>query len=542
MPEKIFWLPKSLKFKAGLVVAMIEASSAVALLATSAYLISRASEQPPILYLMIAVVGVRAFALARAAGRYVQRLLLHDSVFTESAALRPMIFRQIAAATPSPQVSKKSLNLERLTNDVDELQNFVLRVLTPILQAATAIAVTSLILAISFPIVAALVLLVSVATLIAVYLVTHITSARSEARSVDLRASLRHELLEYIEFAQVLNHYEMDQARKTAIEGLSQELRKNSGRLAVAQGLAVALVGLLATISVVISSLLAPGYLEAGVAGNLLAVAVLVPLAAFDLIAGVQGAAAAMVRFRGARSRLEKIAAAGAGLEYSMESGSEELVSLKSIELKNLGLSLGDQAILNQANLILHPGQMVAITGFSGSGKTSLAQTIASLRNPSSGQLLFNESNSATYSLTSRRRQVMLVEQYPHIFAGTVSDNLGISGIEDNDAQIQALIQVGLWDEIVERGGLEMQISETAANISGGQAQRLAIARGLLAGSSALILDEPTSGLDWDNSSRLIELLRTLAAAGKLILVVTHDPQIAKLCDREISVSDWSRK
>ena len=540
--ENLLKLPRTIKFKTGLLVAVLEAVSAVALLATSAYLISRASEQPPILYLMIAVVGVRAFALARAAGRYVQRLLLHDAVFAQSTKLRPALFSRIADLTPSPKVSRQALSLERLTSDVDELHNFVLRVLTPILQALAAILTASLILAISFPLVAIAVFVLSSVGLVGIYLVTHLTTSSTEKGSIGLREELRHELLEYIEHAEVLHHYGMDSSRKTKMLEISAGLRAATGRSALAQGTATALLGLLAIATVATAGLIAPDYLAAGVPGNLLAVAVLVPLAAFDLISGVQSAAQAMVRVKASRMRIRKLISEALAPEYAMNSGPIQLDSLVDVRVQDLGLSFGNVSILDSVNLNLRSGEMVAVTGESGSGKTSLAQTLASLRNPSVGSLLINDVDSADYTLESRRKQILLVEQHPHIFAGTIAENLAISGVEDAKLQQAALEKVGLWQEVEPRGGLELQISETAANISGGQAQRLAIARGVLAGSGALILDEPTSGLDWDNAVQLMSLLRALATSGKLIVVITHDPQLAKLCDREISVTNWSSK
>ena len=146
MAETIGATPKSWKFRMGLVVAGLEALSAVALLGTSAYLISFASEQPPILFLMLAVVGVRAFALGRAAFRYLQRLLLHDAVLSQLVSLRPMLFRKLVDQVPSADLSGRGDKLERLTTDVDELQNLGLRVLAPMVQAFVALLASFLVL------------------------------------------------------------------------------------------------------------------------------------------------------------------------------------------------------------------------------------------------------------------------------------------------------------------------------------------------------------------------------------------------------------
>lgn len=95
-------------------------------------------------------------------------------------------------------------------------------------------------------------------------------------------------------------------------------------------------------------------------------------------------------------------------------------------------------------------------------------------------------------------------------------------------------VVTGIVQEFSERGGLDAVISEPAGNISGGQAQRLAIARGLLVEAAFFILDEPTSGLDWENAEKLMGLLRQITLEGRGVIVITHDLELAKLCDEII--------
>jgi len=161
---------------------------------------------------------------------------------------------------------------------------------------------------------------------------------------------------------------------------------------------------------------------------------------------------------------------------------------------------------------------------------------LASLIQPTAGRLLINGKSAEEFSVQSRRGKVLLIEQDPHIFAGTVRQNLEISGVSDEGALSAALAQVNLAEELADRGGLDAPISESAGNISGGQAQRIAIARGLLVDAAVFILDEPSSGLDWDNASALLEVLRTIRDAGKLVVIITHDEQIARLCDETLEL------
>jgi ABC-type transport system involved in cytochrome bd biosynthesis fused ATPase/permease subunit len=181
---------------------------------------------------------------------------------------------------------------------------------------------------------------------------------------------------------------------------------------------------------------------------------------------------------------------------------------------------------------------MTAIVGESGSGKTSLAFALSSLISSSQGQIRINGKDIESYSLSSRRKQILLIEQDPHIFRGTLRQNLEISGVEDDAKLLSALDAVGLTKEFGSRGLLDTEISEDSLNISGGQAQRLAIARGLLTEASLLILDEPTSGLDRDNSLSLMSVLRSMATKGLGVIVITHDQEISNLCDQQIRLGN----
>lgn len=121
--------PTGGRFVPGLLLGILASGSAVALLATSSWLITRAAEQPPILFLGFAIVGVRAFALGRAFFRYVERLVTHDAAFRSLAVLRAGIFRRLIPVAPDGLAgTRRGDLLTRLVSDVDQLQDLPLRV------------------------------------------------------------------------------------------------------------------------------------------------------------------------------------------------------------------------------------------------------------------------------------------------------------------------------------------------------------------------------------------------------------------------------
>lgn len=527
-------MPRGWKLNLGLSAAAMEALSAIALLATSAYLISRASEQPPILYLMMAVVGVRAFALGRAAFRYLQRLMLHDAVFTHLASLRPALFEKLVALAPTGFSGSRGERLNRLTADVDELQNLGIRIIGPALQAAVALVVSFLILIGLFPATAVIGFLLGLLSLFVILLLTRISAQSSEQRRVELRAQLRSELVEYLENADLLANLGWQERYRNRIARLESEIQLAERTAALTSGVATAITGLFAIVVVSAGAIFAPAALADGTASNLLAVAVLLPLAAFDIFSGFQLAATAWQTYRTSKRRVDDLYGAVPGRELQLVDGALELGDIGTLELRAAKLQLGDVVVHQDLNIRFESGRLTGVVGESGVGKTTIALALASLIRPIVGEYLIEGQNADSFKLASRRARVLLIEQDPHIFAGTIRQNLEISGVSDPERLQQALRRVGLWSEFEARGGLDAEISESAGNISGGQAQRLAIARGLLAEAKFFVLDEPTSGLDWENSLRLIGVLQHLAAAGHGIVVITHDLELAESLDQVI--------
>jgi ATP-binding cassette subfamily C protein CydC len=485
---------------------------------------------------MVAVVGVRAFALGRAAFRYLQRLLLHDAVFTHLATLRPQIFAKLVELTPQKRFGSRGESISALTTDVDELQNLGLRVIAPMIQAGTAIVAALTILLVSFPESGLGVLAAALISLAAIFALTKAAAKNSEQTKSELRNELRSQLVEHIENVELIVGLGWQSRYRSQIQRLSTELRTAERRGALTSGMASAALGLFAILTVYVSAALASYGLDRGVEGNLLAVAVLLPLAVFDVFATFQLAATAQVKHQAAKKRLQALMSVQPGRELAIVDGAEALESVAELRLANASLQIDGHLVHQGLDLGLISGQVKVLTGPSGSGKTTIALALSSLISPVAGDLFFDGSGAEQFSLEAKRARVVLIEQEPHVFAGTVRQNLEISGANDESSLRQALEDVGLWVELEARGGLDAELSESAANVSAGQAQRLAIARALLADASFILLDEPTSGLDWDNSARFVETIKKLAGRGKGILVITHDQQLAEMFEDRVRI------
>lgn len=193
------------------------------------------------------------------------------------------------------------------------------------------------------------------------------------------------------------------------------------------------------------------------------------------------------------------------------------------------------EAVLHEISLELQPGEVVALVGPSGGGKTSVARLLLRFLKPQSGQVLLDGHGLGEYRLTSLRRQIALVTQQPGLFSGTIGDNLALARPEATEAKLWAALKAaGLADQVrAMPKQLETVLGEDGAGLSGGQAQRLAIARALLCQSRILILDEPTSALDPLSEALIHQMIENLRGQCT-ILVIAHTPATIERADRVV--------
>lgn len=529
----MFSLPKTKSFKLGVFVALLEAFSAIALIATSAFLISRASEQPPILYLMMAVVGVRAFALGRAFFRYVQRLALHDATFTHVAAIRPLVFEKYASLAPGKESGQLGEQLAKATDQVDELQNYPIRVFAPLLQAVAALVFSGVVIGIWFPESALAVLLTAVFAFALSQQLSKRLSSKSETIRAELVSNLRAELVQYIQAAKLIEAYGWSQRYKDRIFILGKQLEKLDAKAAWGFGATSSVFSLLAVVAAGLSGYLAVERLDTA-PGYLLAVAVLTPLALFEFVGMAGNTHSSHARYLGAKRELATLMEQQLSAVVSVSEGEEALSHFESLRVSGQVDFGSRQVQIN--NFELSKGEFVAVSGKSGVGKSTLGYVLSSMYQID-GEFAINGESASKFNLASRRALIGYCEQHAQLFPGTISANLAISGTEDRDRQQEVLERLGLYAEIADRGGLDLELGERGSGLSGGQGQRLAIARALLAGAKVLVLDEPTSGLDWENSLKLMEILKSLSTSGIAIVLITHDRQLESFSDRVFHLS-----
>jgi ATP-binding cassette, subfamily C, bacterial CydC len=537
-------LPSDGFFRLGLLVAVMQGLAAVALLGVSAWLISRAAEVSSIVYLGIAIVGVRGFAVGRATFRYVERLLLHESAFRMLGKRRPDIFKKLAPFIPAgfSEVGRGE-TMARVVNDVEELQNLPLRVVAPLVQT-TVVAVASTIFLWSLLPVAGLALLLSVASCFIIAIPLSAKLAKSSDQTIaPLKARLAEQSLDLLENQDVYLAYGWMGEKRDEIAETDRQLRKAIAKSATSSGLGTALFTLFSMVAVVAGAWFGGIAVSSGsLPGATLAIFALLPIAVFEVLQAAQPAMASFRKFEVSADRIAELLDREIPQELVFEAAEFHMQDFESMELRSVDVRYptSKHPVLSSLNFSLKRGETLLLSGESGIGKSTVALLLARLIQPSSGQYLINGKPVAHYSVESVRKRVGLVEQRPTVFLGDVRANLKVAKPSANDQKlIRVLENVGLWQMFEAREGLETQLGDRGVLISGGEAQRLALARAILADFDVLILDEPTANVDRQTADKLVQDLMRVARQEerRAIVLISHEERFKALVDREVRLA-----
>ena len=207
------------------------------------------------------------------------------------------------------------------------------------------------------------------------------------------------------------------------------------------------------------------------------------------------------------------------------EYGTESVENFSGrVELRDVSFEYEkDSPVLNNINMVFEPGQMTAIVGKSGSGKSTILSLISKLYDINSGEILFDDKNIDLLTEQSLRDNVGAVSQMPYIFNTTIKQNLlFVKPDASDDELVSVLKKAQIYDDIKKhKDGINSEIGENGIKLSGGQKQRLAIARLLLKDSKVIIFDEATSALDNENQNKIVDVLENLKK-DKTIIIVAH--------------------
>lgn len=210
-----------------------------------------------------------------------------------------------------------------------------------------------------------------------------------------------------------------------------------------------------------------------------------------------------------------------------------------NIEFRNVGFNHGQKTILDQASATFYHRKLNTIIGPSGEGKTTTADLICGLFQPSSGCILIDGISLSEIDITNWRKQIGYVTQENNLLNSTIKDNITLGDPQFNDSEIVgALIKAHCMSFIRELPmGMLTPVGENGAHLSGGQRQRILIARALIHSPSLLILDEATSALDSETERSLSEVFKELRKE-VTIISISHRPALTKVSDNIITLKD----
>ncbi|XAS69024.1 thiol reductant ABC exporter subunit CydD [Micrococcaceae bacterium Sec5.7] len=514
------------RFAAAGLVGALAALFAVALTGLSGWLIIRASEQPPILYLLTAIVGVRFFGIGRAVLRYAERLLVHDAVFASLTRLRGLLWASL---------SQRALSLRRLLqggnvlgtviDDVDTVRGLLPRVVLPLVTAvavaAAAVTATGLLLPAGLP----AILGAAAASLVlapAFALVADRMSAGTEQR---LRAGVLRCTASALDARAELHANGVAPGILADIRAQDRAATAASQRSAWAEGLGQATTTAACGAAALATAVLAaPQVLAGSVLPATAAVVVLLQLALVEPYAAVTTAVRQNPALRAVMRRISESGVLGEDTAGNVGNDGQLAVpgrnGVAGIELAGLSAAWpGGSNVFSGLSATAEPGHWLTVTGPSGAGKSTLLSVMLGFLPAAAGRVAV--SGTAAWC-----------PQEAHLFDSTIRGNLLLGRPEVTAAgetasgqdMHEALAAVGLGP-LVSRlaGGLDTRIGPSGAFLSGGERQRLAVARTLMTGAEVLLLDEPTAHLDAESARAMLADLRAGLSA-RTVVLVTHNP------------------
>jgi ATP-binding cassette subfamily C protein CydCD len=504
----------------------LSAGAGIALTAVSGWLIVRAAEMPPVLTLLVAIVGVRFFGLGRAVLRWSERMTAHDAALRLAAATRVRVWAALAAQGLAADRTPGSA-LARVVGDVGVVQDLTVRVRPPILVAATVTAGTVGALALIDTAAAGAVALVLAASVALVALVHRHVDAGAARTESALRVTALRETTTLLDGLPDLRAHGLagraadDLA--TLADRQARSARSGTRAAALSTGLVVLGTGLASVAATAVGT-------HGGVAGPALAVLALAPLALGEPLTGMVAALQRRGALADARGRLDAVLNAPVPADPADPRPMPAPVGVLEARALTAGWP-GRPDVLHDldARAEAGPGWLV-VRGPSGSGKsTFLALLMASLR-PRAGSYDVDDVPAREVAGDDLRSRMAWLPQEAHVFASTIRANLALAAPRGEltgpagEARMRAALDAtGLGRLLaVLPDGLDTPVGAAGTSLSGGERRRLAAARALLADRDVVLLDEPTAHLDAPTAAALIGDLRR-ALAGRVVVCVTHD-------------------
>ena len=525
----------------------------IGLLATSGWLITRASERPPVLALSIAIGSVQAFALGRGLARYLQRLGTHSLSLEVLGKLRLRLYDTLEPLVPGGLSGTGSgAVLSGFVSDAELVAEGLAKETTAAVDVAASVLIGVAVASVIEPAVGGVLLAGSLAV-VGVSFAAGRLGRDAAGREAAARAETAGSVIETMRAARELVAF----GREDLVAERLDEVRRRSAGAARRRALSVGVGRAAATVTsagalvaVVVAALGAHGAHR--LSGVMVAVVAFTALAVLDRCSNLSAVLADADASGAAARRLARLealdvparepvadrsaqvahGAAGGGVAGRRAGEGGVAADLDAVEV-----TAGDAAILRGVSLAVAPGRRVALVGRSGSGKTTVVHTLLHFVEAARGRATIGGVDVRDMTRRGIALHVGSMAEQTHVFAASLADNLRLAHRDATDEQcVDVLGRVGLgaWYASLP-DGLATALGSGGRPMSAGERQRLGMARALLSGGEVLLLDEPTAHLDPASSARVLSEL--LGSAGdRSVVVVSHEPGIAGWADEVVTL------
>ncbi|WJV29375.1 thiol reductant ABC exporter subunit CydC [Rossellomorea sp. AcN35-11] len=490
--------------------------TSVGLFASSGYLISKAALEVPLYALTVMIALLKLFGFTKALSRYAERYFSHRATFTILANLRVAIYEKIEPLAPGIFQRYRSGDLlSRIVGDVESLQNFFLRVFYPPV-IMVMVFLSTILFTMFYSLSTAFILLgglLLTGFIVPAFFALKLKGIDGSVRK--RRGDLSTEVTEFLYGFRELKLYQRLEDKERNLVQASTEYvneQERESTYSLFSHSANTLVSLL--ISWLILAVGAYSVGEGDLDGIFLAMLVMISLTVFE---NATPMAILPIHYEDSRKAANRLSTVMSEVREGRSYGGILDSKAPSFSVRDVSFSFDgeERKALDKVSLELPAGSKTAIVGPSGSGKSTLLQLMLHFYPKDEGSILVNDTSLMDTDKESLWAGANVVLQENHFFYGTVKDNLMLVKDGLTDSQMESALERVKLDHL----SLEDPVLERGENLSGGEKQRLAIARALLKGPALWMLDEPTSSVDALMENEIFSHLYRIAEGDTLILI-----------------------
>lgn len=476
------------------------------------------------------------FALLRGALRYAEQACNHFIAFKILAILRDLVFKALRKLCPAKLEGRDKGDLISLiTSDIELLEVFYAHTISPI-AIATLFTIVMVLFIGSYHWILGLVALLCY--LVIGVVVPLVTSKQSGSNGLEFRTAAGtlssyvldslHGLSETLQFGQGQKRLEEMQAQTRVLSEHGKELKKGEAKNAAVTNLLVLLCDLL---MLFVASLL---YMKGAIDFAGVFIATLALFSSFGPTVALAALGSTLQNTIAAGNRVLDILEETPQVE---EIENQKDITFEKANVQNVSFSYGDELILDNVSLEIPKGKIIGIVGRSGSGKSTLLKLLMRFWNVKEGKITISDTDIQNINTKSLRANESYMTQETWLFKDTIRNNIKIAKLDATDEEIIAAAKKASVHEFIEQlpQGYDTPVGELGDTLSGGEKQRIGLARAFLHDAPLVLLDEPTGNLDSLNEAVILKSLNE-EKEDKTVLLVSHRQSTLRMADTVYSV------